>query len=443
MATSIRSLRSANNAQQDRITTTEDNSSDDIQVINNGHQEQEDAEPEGEFNPSSDEIDEADLPATDDSEDEQQDAQGSPALAIRMAEVRPHQDQQLGAHQHRHQPTPRAEADQLLPEPSSGVSVPAESALEGLLQRLTESGGGSKGTDVSKPDKFSGEDRSKFRTFKTQCRIVFRANPHKFRTDERKVNFACSYLEGLAFTWYENILDLDDEPAWFNNWADFLQELEKQFGDVNVQAAAERKIRTLHMSTGAQVVDYITKFNTQANCLDWNDSAKASEFRRGLAPRIKDELARLPYGHELGWLGLQDACINIDNRHWEREAERTNDARSRPSAHTTAPVRPVINNFGYSPIVRPRNNNNFRTTRPISTPWRGSNSPAGRQHNSGRPLPLNSEGKVTEEEKQKRMRDGLCLYCGTAGHILNTCPKRPAPGTARMADATFEVESDF
>ncbi|ORY54071.1 hypothetical protein BCR35DRAFT_244818, partial [Leucosporidium creatinivorum] len=132
-------------------------------------------------------------------------------------------------------------------------------------------------------------------------------------------------------------------------------------------------------------------------------------------------------------LGLQDACIHIDNRHWEREDERTNDAKSRPSAPSTAPTRPVTNNYGYSPIVRPRANHNYRSSRPTSTPWRGSSSPAARHQHSGRPLPLTSDGKVTEEEKQKRMRDGLCLYCGGAGHILNTCPKRPASSSARMA----------
>lgn len=33
--------------------------------------------------------------------------------------------------------------------------------------------------------------------------------------------------------------------------------------------------------------------------------------------------------------------------------------------------------------------------------------------------------KLTDDEKQRRRKLGLCLYCGTAGHLANTCPTRP------------------
>lgn len=65
-----------NNA-QDRITTTKDNLLENIQVINNSNQEQLDANNEGELNPSSNEINKADLPKTDKDnfEDEQDNTQ--------------------------------------------------------------------------------------------------------------------------------------------------------------------------------------------------------------------------------------------------------------------------------------------------------------------------------------------------------------------------------
>jgi hypothetical protein len=68
---------------------------------------------------------------------------------------------------------------------------------------------------------------------------VFRANPKKFDTDTKQVTYACSYLDGLAFQWYENYLELEDEPEWFDNWKLFREELSKQFGEVNYRATTE------------------------------------------------------------------------------------------------------------------------------------------------------------------------------------------------------------
>ena len=44
-------------------------------------------------------------------------------------------------------------------------------------------------------------------------------------------------------------------------------------------------------------------------------------------------------------------------------------------------------------------------------------------------------GKITNEERQRRMKLQLCLYCGDPGHKLNECPKKkgskkPSPPSA-------------
>ncbi|KAL6472425.1 hypothetical protein MHYP_G00186130 [Metynnis hypsauchen] len=35
--------------------------------------------------------------------------------------------------------------------------------------------------------------------------------------------------------------------------------------------------------------------------------------------------------------------------------------------------------------------------------------------------------RLTPEERQRRLSNRLCLYCGSPGHILRTCPTRPHP----------------
>lgn len=339
--------------------------------------------------------------------------------------------------------------------------LPAARVFDGFLQRLNESGGGGKGADVRRPDKFTGKDRSKFRTFKVQCLLVFRSNPHKFKSDAKKVNYACSYLDEVAFSWYENALDQDEEPDWFYSWDLFIKELDKNFGEVDVTAAAERRIRQLWMSSTGHVSDYITKFNAEANKLKWNDSAKMSEFRRGLAPRIKDELARVPDINYHDYIDFQDVVLRLDARYWEREAERSNDSRSRGTTPSTSaavtrsttttttnrfakkiPERYARANEPVRPFGRSQPTDFARRTQGSSSS--SSSGSSGSYKGFAKPLkhiPLTADGKVTQAEKDKRMREGSCLYCGEKGHILATCPKKPPSSNARFSEATFQLRS--
>lgn len=332
----------------------------------------------------------------------------------------------------------------------------ANEDLSALLNKISSTS--SKGSDISRPDKFSGQDRTKFRTFKTQCRMVFRAHPQKFASDERKVNYACSYLTGLAFSWYENILDLETEPFWATSWEAFIEELEKNFGDVNVQASAERNIRLLHMSPSTQVVDYITRFNTLANCLTWNDAAKTSAFRRGLAPHIKDELARLNTTYSFSLMDLQQTALHIDYRHWEREAERFNDEAELihfdgldiedpnvleennsayvPSTAYPIPIKPAPEHPTNIPEAEPERSRT-RSLAPSPSPGPPSHFDNLPQHLA--PVLLDAAGKLTEEERSRRRCEGLCMYCGQSGHIVAICPKRSTPSSALKA-VTFSLQ---
>ena len=37
---------------------------------------------------------------------------------------------------------------------------------------------------------------------------------------------------------------------------------------------------------------------------------------------------------------------------------------------------------------------------------------------------MREPGPITAEEKELRRANGLCLYCGGAGHVIGDCPKR-------------------
>lgn len=310
-----------------------------------------------------------------------------------------------------------------------------QATLIALIKTLVKSNDGPvpKGTDVRHPDKFDGVDRSKLRTYLAQCMLVFRANPRKFDTDTKKVTYACSYLDGLAFDWYENIIDSEIEPDWFHNWSIFRTTLDYHFGEINPSHAAERKIRTLIMKDSESVITYITKFRTYSGRLNWNDSAITAEFRRGLSSRIKDDLAKVDY-EDLSFTGLEQLVIKIDSRQQERRMERDLESRTKPADDKAKPRDDRKNNRRNDRNDRHRDSSDPDASR-ASKPSSGSTRPASDGHN----LPLDNQGKVREDEKARRKRLGLCDYCGSNQHKIDDCDVKPK-NNLRASTTTFSVE---
>ena len=303
-----------------------------------------------------------------------------------------------------------------------------QATLVALIKSLvkTSNAPASKGTDVRHPNKFDGVDRSKLRTYFAQCLLVFRANPSKFDTDTKKVTYACSYLDGLAFDWYENIVDSAVEPSWFNNWTEFRTTLDYHFGEINPSHAAERKIRTLTMKGNESIITYVTKFRTYSGRLNWNDAAITAEFRRGLSTRIKDDLAKIDY-EDLDFVGLEQLVIKIDARHQERRMERESERLTHPDDQTSKEER----KNGNPRRSKPSSSDNIvATTTTTST-------------TKERPvkdnLPLDAHGKLTEEERARRKRLGLCDYCASNQHKFEDCDVKPK-SNLRSATTTFSVE---
>jgi len=68
----------------------------------------------------------------------------------------------------------------------------------------------SRGTKARIPNTFSGTEPEKLNNFLFQCRLYFHANPVQFNTDIAKINFAMTYLTGVAQDWFEVGLNQED-----------------------------------------------------------------------------------------------------------------------------------------------------------------------------------------------------------------------------------------
>ena len=68
----------------------------------------------------------------------------------------------------------------------------------------------SRGTKARIPDTFSDTEPDKLNNFLFQCRLYFHANPAEINTDIAKINFAMTYLTGVAQDWFEVGLNQED-----------------------------------------------------------------------------------------------------------------------------------------------------------------------------------------------------------------------------------------
>ena len=68
-----------------------------------------------------------------------------------------------------------------------------------------------RGTKAHIPDTFSGTESNKLNNFLFQCHLYFCANLAQFNMDIVKINFAMTYLTGVAQDWFEVGLNQEDQ----------------------------------------------------------------------------------------------------------------------------------------------------------------------------------------------------------------------------------------
>lgn len=282
-----------------------------------------------------------------------------------------------------------------------------------------------KGPDARSPDKFDGVSPSKLRPFLAQCRLVFLNHSKRFKTDRAKVLYAGSYLTGVAADWFEPFTrDAGEEALVLDDWTLFTERIEQVFGDSNAIATAEHRLDTLRMRENDQISSYITRFRTNAAELHWDDAPLRYAFRKGLADRILDELARRDDPEDLS--NLIEVSLKIDNRYWERQREK----KLYPRATSRA-----VDSDSRPPSALPKDKRNFDHHR--RSPAHTTRSPARPINAERKPLDrvLNKEGKLNASEKARRAEKGLCNYCG-GPHKLEACPVRPQQNSAARIAAS-------
>ncbi|KNZ47399.1 hypothetical protein VP01_6426g1, partial [Puccinia sorghi] len=154
-----------------------------------------------------------------------------------------------------------------------------------------------------------------------------------------------------------------------------------------IQTKIVHLLNSLSMKDNGKVLTYIAQFRTLQSRIDWNDTAFAFHFQKGLPSCITDQLA-LTRPRLKTLQQLINQIIELDNCYHNKirclkDKNKLISKPFTPSASTSAP----------------------RLRKPTKIA-----------------LVLNKEGKINLEERVRREREGLFLYCG-GKHELDSCVK--------------------
>ncbi|KAG6327135.1 hypothetical protein ID866_11954, partial [Astraeus odoratus] len=103
-------------------------------------------------------------------------------------------------------------------------------------------------TKVHEPNTFDGTDPKKLCEFLIQCELNFCDRLQAFHSDTWKVSFALSFLKGIALAWFEpDLLDAipGADPAWANDYSEFVIKLTTNFGPHDPVGNAEHQLNNL------------------------------------------------------------------------------------------------------------------------------------------------------------------------------------------------------
>jgi hypothetical protein len=306
-----------------------------------------------------------------------------------------------------------------IPFPVDGANLPrVDPWIRLMWQALSRVAQGHEGRGKTRePDQFDGRKPEKLSGFIFLCHLAFQDRPRSFASDSVKVNYAISFLTGPALAYFEpkvsEVAFGAPRPEWWDSWEQFCIELEDNFGPPDPTGDAADKLANLRMADSQHFPSFLIEFNKYSSLSHWGEAALHYRLYDALLLCLQDELCRLENGKPRTLLLLKTMAQQIDQQYWARKAEldrkKTSAART-PAAPTT----------------------------PAATPGRSNNAPRNPAPAGATPAPAQTTApstgtsggtqreKLTQDERNRRLRENLCLYCGQPGHKAAECPAKQA-----------------
>lgn len=240
---------------------------------------------------------------------------------------------------------------------------------------------------LQSPDLFSGKKNEKVSRWLFQVEQYLRA-ANETRED-RMVAYAASLLRKDASIWWEDLCTSSarngiDESLC--KWQEFKNLITHEFAETNEEMKARDKLAALEQR--GSVTDYKAQFKNLVFAISsLTEHEKKAQFYKGLKEEIKLQIAANTNGQPM----------SLDLKQLMDTAEALDD-------------------IFYAAKKKSSGNSTY-----------GGKKSAGSGSGSG-PAPMdigsvNKIPKLTDEERERCRREGLCLACREHGHIAANCPK--------------------
>jgi hypothetical protein len=275
---------------------------------------------------------------------------------------------------------------------------------------------------------YDGEDPEEYQVFRTNLEVKFTMDDHYFRDDKEKVYYAFGRLDGKASRRLHPWLLAKRERGEALLLEDFYKAMDLAFSDPDRKQRALVRINTMRQGK-RELRDFLSEFEqtlAEAGGLVWSDAQKKAL----LETAVNIEILRGAIGFSAeSYEDYRDGLLRIEHqiRRIDRLSKRTH--------------RPITTN-----------NPTIGTPHPANTDrmdWEPTNAPriaaleaqiaALRTNQSG----WNPRAQwVPETEIQKRRATGACLRCGNKGHLIATCPQKPASRPTQVAATNVNSDNE-
>jgi hypothetical protein len=231
---------------------------------------------------------------------------------------------------------------------------------------------------INNPPCYAGEP-TECRPFLTQCDVVFSLQPNTYSKNRARIAYVISLLTGRAREWGTAIWEAEAECT--NQYQDFKEEMIRVFDRSVFGEEASRVLSSLTQGNRS-ITDYSIEFRTLAASCDWNEPALLARFLEGLRVDVKDEILSREVPSRVD--SLIELAIRI-----ERRFDLRRRVRGKEFAFSAAPL--------------------------------SASLPSPSASSSSEPMQLGGV-RISAKEKERRITNRLCLYCGSAAHFVNSCP---------------------
>jgi hypothetical protein len=281
------------------------------------------------------------------------------------------------------------------------ASIKANEILISGLRGIAASPSSKKHPD---PSPFTGDDPSKLTLFLQDMSIKLRANQDWWSTEQERMGYFFSLLEGKAKAQFSSHIN-DDGTIDHTGIDAMIAVLRNAFGDIDEKRSAQRSIMRLKQGHKSLAL-FIPEFSEVAGKTGFDHTALIAHLREALHPDI---IERLSFQTEIATTlsGFIDQARQADNllRNLKPDYFKSNKNPNvalhyTPTAVTTSEGGDAMDlNAGR-----------------VTTAWTAEDVAARRRPRTG-------EEKTAQ--KAYNIAHNLCQWCDSADHFANVCPTAP------------------